>query len=81
MQLDELDETVTVTLSGPSGTVVTPVIGTAASATTTIIDNDDATSISIAAPMRSAVDEAPAPSPSRSPAPATPQGTQRSTTR
>ena len=34
------------TLSSPSGTVVTPTIGTAA-ATTTIVDNDAATSISI----------------------------------
>ena len=58
MQLDELDETVTVTLSGPSGTEVTPVIGPRqTSATTTILDNDDATSISIAAPRQSAVDE------------------------
>src|SRR6185369_14470045 len=47
--LDEINETVTVTLSGPSGTEVTPVIGTAAS-TTTIIDNDAQTSISIASP-------------------------------
>ena len=34
------------TLSNPSGTVVTPAIGTAA-ATATILDNDAATSISI----------------------------------
>ena len=48
-QLDELDETVTVTLSNPSGTVVTPVIDPEAdSATATIRDNDAATSIAIA---------------------------------
>src|SRR5205085_735788 len=45
--LDETNETVTVTLSNPTGSVVNPTIGTAA-ATTTILDNDNATSISIA---------------------------------
>ena len=45
-QLDELNETVTVTLSNPTGTVVTPTIATA-SATATIVDNDAATSIAI----------------------------------
>ena len=56
-QLDELDETVTVTLSNPTGTVVPPTLGTA-SATATILDNDAATSIAISVAEGSlAVDE------------------------
>src|SRR5437773_766796 len=43
--LSETNETVTVTLSNPHGSDVTPAIGTAA-ATTTILDNDAQTSIS-----------------------------------
>ena len=46
--LAEIDETVTVTISNPTGTEVTPTVGTAA-ASTTINDNDADTSISIAA--------------------------------
>ena len=46
--LDEVAENVTVTLSNPTGTLVTPALGTAA-ASATITDNDAATSISIAA--------------------------------
>ena len=56
-QLDELNETVTVTLSNPTGTVVPPTLGTA-SATATILDNDAATSIAISVAEGSlAVDE------------------------
>src|SRR5947208_3317631 len=42
--LDETNETVTVTLSNPTGSVVNPTIGTAA-ATTTMLDNHNNTTI------------------------------------
>src|SRR5262249_2999082 len=55
--LDESNESVTVTLSNPHGSDVAPAIGTAA-ASTTIIDNDAPTSISIAADQVSVNEDA-----------------------
>src|SRR4029079_14476967 len=55
--LDEVNETLTATLSNPQGTVVDPTISaTQGAASTTINDNDDATVISITADD-AAVDE------------------------
>ena len=77
--LVEVTETLTATISDPSGTVVPPTLGNA-TASTDILDNDGQTSIAIAADATRSTSP-PAPSPSRSPAPAMPRAASRSTTR